>query len=132
MITPKNKYLYICKWKAEHPDKIREYRKIWEKRNPEAVRESIKRWRQRHPNYSKEWRKKHPEAYKYIRKEPEDLRYERNKLIYQARTIQGLTYRKIGEMFRGKEGKPMSKQRVQQIVKDYHVSLDLPENKEYT
>ena len=128
MKTKPNKYKYIQEWKKRNPEKIRQYREIWRKKHYDIQKERLKKWREKNPdymrNYMREYYKKHPRVSTYIRKSPADLYYERNKLIYQARTIQKLKLKDIGKMFRGKEGKPLSKQRIEQIVVEFQKGLD--------
>lgn len=112
MKTPKNKYLYIQEWKKRNPRKVKQAKKRWYIKNKDRQREWQRRWREKHPDY-------------YKKRKEAALIYERNKLIYQARTIQGLTLEKIGKMFKGKGGKPMTRERIRQIVDEYQRGLDL-------
>lgn len=121
MKTSFSKYQYIQRWRKEHPEKLKEYKKRWAEKHPEKQKEYSKKWRKKHPDYYRNWREKHLDKYPY--KQPVDLRYERNKLIYQARTIQKLNYEDIGKIIKNKEGKPLSRQRIHQIVKEYEKSL---------
>jgi len=132
MKTDSKKYNYILKWKAKHPEKLREYRKRWAEKHPAEQKLYIWRWKQKHPNYMQEWKAKHPDYQgKQNKHITPDLKYERAKLIYQARVIEKLPYQKIGEMFTGRRGQPLSRQRIHQIVKEYQKQLDLIKNREY-
>ena len=52
---------------------------------------------------------------------PRDLRYERAKLMFQYRN-EGKTLEEIGEIFR--YSRPLSRERVRQIIDEYEKKLD--------
>jgi len=120
MKTPPAKYEYIKKWKKLHPEKLKEYRKKYILMHKDRVRkiqaESYKKWKKAHPDYYKKYWER--------QKANKSLLYERNKLIYQARMIQGLSYQKIADIFSNKgRGRPLSRERVRQIIEEYERSL---------
>lgn len=89
-----------AKWKADNPEKVREYKAKWQADNPEKVREYTAKWSVAHPEKVREcqtrWKANNPEkvrAYEIKRRadNPEAKR------IRQARWREGLSDRCVAE-----------------------------------
>jgi hypothetical protein len=84
----------VAVWAAQHPDKVRDYKRAWTKRNPIAAKEWIKEHPEKKREYSKRWREKHPESDKQWRAENKE-RLKSVKAAWTARNRQKIRRYKV-------------------------------------
>jgi len=89
---------YQRRWRAAHPEKVKETVQKWARANPEKVKETTRRWREANPEKVKErkrrWKAEHPEKVKeQNRRYREENRDKHNEAIRRWQKAHPMQYR---------------------------------------